>query len=341
MSAMAADFPIEPRILSGAEKAAALLLVMGKPLAARLFKRFDQIELRQITRAAAQLGAISTSILETLVEEFSINFSSGADLLGNAEEAQQMLAGALPPEQVADILSDVLGSSNSSLWEKINNLPEAAIAAYLGKEHPQTAAFILSKVSAACAAKVYACLPRDLRNELLRRMLAPAAVSEEAQRIVENALLDDLFAASVRAVGGDSRSHIAEIVNKLEPSDAEDMIKSLAGSRPKEAVALKKMLFSFDDLLRLSTRARATLFDKVSTDVVVLALRGTDSEFRDAVLSSMASRTRRLVESELNNGAVAPQREVAKARRSIADLVLAMAQRNEIELGSAADDEAA
>ena len=341
MNAMASEYVSEARILSGAEKAAALLLAMGKPLAARLLKHFDQLELRQITRAAAQLGAVSTAMLESLVEEFTESFSAGVDLLGNAGEAEQLLTGALPPEQVAGILSDVLGSSNSSMWEKLADIPESAFAAYLGKEHPQTAAFILSKTNAAYAARVAGQLPREQRNDLLGRMLAPEPVSDEALRVVESALQEDLINATARAVGGDSHARIADIVNKMEPSEVEDVMQSIAGTRPKEAVMLKKLLFSFDDLLRLSTRGRALLFDNVPTETVVLALRGTEAAFRDAVLSSMASRARRLVESELNNGAMASQRDIAKARRSIADLVLKMAQRNEIEIAPSDEAQAA
>ena len=79
------------------------------------------------------------------------------------------------------------------------------------------------------------------------------------------------------------------------------------------------------------------LFDKISTDIVVLALRGTDSDFRDVVLSSMASRARRLVEGELANASSTSSRDIAKARKQIADVVLAMAQRNEIEIAPPAE----
>jgi flagellar motor switch protein FliG len=327
------DYSTPARIFNGAEKAAALLLAMGRPLAARLLKRFDHMELRLITRAAAHLGAISTEALETLIEEFTDGFTVGADLLGNAGEAEQLLNGALPPEQVADILSDVLGSSNSGLWEKLANTPEAALAAYVEKEHPQTAAFILSRLDTACAAKVVALLARDLRNELLIRMIAPEQVPAEALRVVESALQEDLLKNTAGAAGADSRARIADIVNRLEPTDVEDVIQSITVTQPKDAAILKKMLFTFDDLVNLSNRARAALFDNVPTETVVTALRGTEALFRDAVLSSMASRARRLVESELSNGVTPPQRDITKARRAIAELVLRMVQRNEIEIG--------
>ncbi len=104
---------------------------------------------------------------------------------------------------------------------------------------------------------------------------------------------------------------------------------------------LKKMLFSFNDLPRLSERARALLFDRASIDIVVMALRGTDTDFRNSVLSSMPSRGRRLVEGELSSSASASPRDIAKARKAIADIVLGMANRNEIELAGPPVDEAA
>jgi flagellar motor switch protein FliG len=118
-------------------------------------------------------------------------------------------------------------------------------------------------------------------------------------------------------------------------------MRVIGEARPKDAAVLKSMLFSFNDLPRLSERARALLFDRTSIDIVVMALRGADADFRNAVLSSMPSRGRRLVESELSSGVAAPARDIAKARRAMADIVLAMAARNEIELAPPTVDEAA
>jgi flagellar motor switch protein FliG len=333
--------PTPTRSLKGSEKAAVLLLAMGKPAAGKLLKHFDPLELRKITLSAAELGAVQTSVLEALVEEFCAHFSTGVDLLGNAGEAEQLLTGAFPPEQVADILSDVLGSSHSGMWEKLVDIPEDVFAAYLLKEHPQSAAFILSKVNTNFAARITAQLPRDFRNQLMRRMLVLEPVDETALRSIEGVLQEDLLASAGRLTSANPHSRMAEILNKLEPDQAEDVVESLAATRPKEAEMLRRLLFSFDDMLKLSAKARAIVFDRIPTERVVLALRGTDPTFRDAVLSSLTSRARRLVESELDAGGDVPAREVAKARRMIADLVLELAQRNEIELAPAADAEAA
>src|SRR6516164_1507301 len=92
------------RELSGPEKAAALLLMMGKPPAARLLRQFDQPDLRAVARAAAGLGSIPAPTLDRLVEEFAAGFSVGADLLGDPGLAESLLSDALPPEEIADIL---------------------------------------------------------------------------------------------------------------------------------------------------------------------------------------------------------------------------------------------
>ena len=86
------------RALSGPEKAAAILLVMGKPPAARLLKQFDEPDLKALARAAAGLGVIPATTLDRLVDEFVADFSVGADLLGDVGRVKNLLADALPPD---------------------------------------------------------------------------------------------------------------------------------------------------------------------------------------------------------------------------------------------------
>jgi flagellar motor switch protein FliG len=327
-----------PKPLKGADKVAALLLTLDKAIATRLLTKFDAAELREVTRAAADLGAVPASTLEAVIEEFAGHFSTGADLVGSAGQAQQLLTGVVTPEQAADIMSDVLGNSNHSLWERLSTVSESVFASYLTKQHPQAAALILSKVNPSCAAKVMSHLPRELRNGLTRRMLSFKPVMEPTIRLLEGALHEDLLANMARNTNHDSHSRMADIINKMERNQMEDVLQSLAEVRPKEAEVLKGLLFTFDDIINLSAKARMTLFDQVPTERVVLALKGTDLIFRDLVLSSLASRAKRMVEAELTSSEPAQQRDVLKARRAIADLVLEMAEKGLIELNGADEE---
>lgn len=334
--------PAEPtsrKPLSGPEKVAALLLAMGKPLASRLLKHFDQEELRHVTRSIADLGIVPMPQLEDMIEDFAGQFAHGTGLMISANDAENLLSGILSPEEISDIMSDVTGNSNQSIWQRLSGVSENLFAGYLVKEHPQTAALILSKVTPACAAKVMAQLPRDLRNELMRRMVGIALIMEPVMRLLESTLQDDLLVNVSRNNRAAHNSRMADIINKMEREQMEDVLQSLAEVRPKVAETLRGLLFTFDDIIKLQPRARMILFDRVSTEQVVLALKGTDSGFRSAILSTLSSRARRMVEGELANAGPAAHRDVVKARRTIAELALEMSERGEIELNSADDDD--
>ncbi len=224
-----------PRFLRGSERVAALLLAMGKPLASRILKHFDVDELKQITRSVAELGVVPAPTLEQLVEDFAGQFANGVDLLGSPSEVEQMLDGVLAPEQIADVMSDVTGNSNEAMWDRLSSVPESVFSAYLAKEHPQTAALILSKVTPACAAKVMGQFPRELRNEMTRRMLSIAPVTEAAVRIIQGQLQEDLLSSLSRQSGGEQNVRVANIINKLDRDQMEDVMQSLAAARPKAA----------------------------------------------------------------------------------------------------------
>jgi len=325
--------------MQGADRVAAILLTMGKSLSARLMKHFDPAEIKQITRSAADLRPVPAQQLTSLIEEFATQFAIGASLVSSSAEVERMLDGVLPKEQIDEIMGDLAGNPDHSIWERISVAGEAALAGYLQGEHPQTAALILSKVKSSTAAKVISQLPADRRNGIIRRMLAVKPVVDETLRQLERILFQEFNAILARNSGGAGQARIADIINRLDRDEIDAILQGLASTQPSAAEALKSQLFTFDDIAKLSQRARASLFDKVPADKVVTALKGTSPEFREVVLSVLSSRVRKMTEQELNNSQPMRQREVAEARRTITDLALEMASRGEIEIRDDNDDE--
>ncbi|KAB2875239.1 MAG: flagellar motor switch protein FliG [Bauldia sp.] len=318
--------------LEGADRVAAILLTMGKEAAARLMKHFEPDEIKLITRSVADLPSIPAPQIRNLIEEFATHFATGANLMTSSGEVQRMLSGVLPQEQIDEIMGDILGNPERSIWERIPAVNESALAGYLLNEHQQIVAVILSKLDAACAARVIGLLPQDRRDGIIRRMLTVRPIVDDTLRMLERALQQEFAANFAKNAGNDSHARIADIINKLDREKMEQVLEGLAQTRPKAAEALRSLLFTFEDIAKLSTRDRTALFDKAPSERVVMALRGTEAQFRETVLSSLASRVRRMVEQELNNGQAVSQRDVAEARRVITDLALEMASRGEIEV---------
>jgi flagellar motor switch protein FliG len=198
---------------------------------------------------------------------------------------------------------------------------------------------VLSKVKPACAAKVMAQLPAPLRNGVMRRMLTFKPIVDATMKMIEQTIHEDFMINLARNAAADTHSRMADIVNKMERQSMEEVLDNLTQTRPKSAEILKSLLFTFDDIIHMTPRARTTLFDQVPHEKVILALKGTNGPLRNVVLSALTARARRLVEHELEGGEPAAQRDVLDARRAITDQALEMASRGEIELTPADSDE--
>ena len=338
--------PTPVRALHGPDRVAALLLAMGKPTASRLLKRFDPLELREIARAAAALGAVSAADLEPVIEEFAGEFAAGMSLLGTAEEVERLLTGILPGEQISDIMADVLGQETANsgagptVWDRLGEVSEGSLADFLAKEHPQTAALILSRLGSEAAAKVIGQMSDELRNSVMRRMTSLRPVTTAGLRVLEGGMQEALISALTKSASSEAYTRMADILNRMEQTHIDSILATIAEGRPDIAKALRRMLFRFEDIAKLSAKARMTVFDQVPAEDVVLALRGTDAEFRELVLSSIASRSRRMVEHELQSADEPDPRAVKDARRSISDRIMGLITKGEVEFNPSENEPA-
>ncbi len=330
------------RLLGGPEKIAAVLLALDREASSRVLKHFDHGELKKIARVAATLDVVPSATLEEICNGLIDEISNGQpDLMGGESVAEDLLASALPDEQVADIMSELRGRSNKFLWRRVGGLSDQVLANYLTSEHPQTVVILLSRIDSAVAARVLALLPGALRAESMRRMLVSKPVSEHVLHIVEEALQEDLFAAASAPSTNEVSARVAGIVNQLEREHIMEIIEGVARSEPVLAEQLKSMIFSFEDIVGLSERARMIIFDQVQIDRLILALRGCDMAVREAVVPCLSARTRRMVEAELGSAADPPRKEVVAAQREIANLILRLSSQGLIDLAAERRGEAA
>ena len=147
--------------LRGPEKVAAVLLAVSKPAASRLLKHFNDVEVALIAAAASTLGIVAAPVLNAIIDEFAQSCSAGEELEGGATKIEELLSGVIPADQLLDIMSQVRGQNHRAVWPKLSASAPNAIFQYLAKEHPQTAAFALSRTSPTCAANVTTMMPSN------------------------------------------------------------------------------------------------------------------------------------------------------------------------------------
>lgn len=325
--------------LTGPKKVAALLLSMDRKVASRILKHFDEDDIKLIAQTATDLGAVSKETLDALIEEFGQHLRTGGDLIATAHEVEALLAGVVSPEQIAEIMTQVRSKSLQSIWIKLGEVPELSTAQYLAKEHPQVSALVLSRTPPNYAAAALKMLPGPVRNEIMRRMLALKIVLEKPIQILEGAVKEELLYKSSKNMGPTIHARLADIINKLERKQMDEILTDLEQHRPKEAELVRSLLFTFDDLMRLSQPALITLFDSVPADRTIAALFGAEPRMIELILESTPGRARRMIEQELATGKKPSVREVQKARRAIADAAMEMIEKGIIEVGNPDDED--
>lgn len=329
-------------VSKGAARAAALLLAMGESGAARVLRHLSSDEIKALTKSASVLDPISPEELDALVGEFQNAFKTGPGLSGPGRQMNELLQNALSPEDYALILAGEVESEGAvfeiepkTVWNEIEETAEGVLEAQLAHEHPQIVAVLLCKLAPARTAKIVAGFEPRFRNEVMSRMLGAKPLAAPVDELLRTHARHAWLETSQNAKSGGRHAMLADIVNRMEKDQIDALLDEISEKRPDDAKALRELLFSFEDVVTLTAKARLVLFDTIPADTVTRALVGASSEIRECVLASMGARARRMVEAELAQMGEGNARETEAARREIAATALRLSGEGRLTLGAA------
>ena len=322
---------------SGTEKAAIVLLALGSDLGPRILQKFAGSDVRRIMDMASAIGPVDKEALDFLVDDFAAQFAKSLGLSTGLDQVRSLVEQAFPSGALDSMLSPVQATpAGEPVWQRFEPGSENILLPYLLDEHPQTVAVILSRLDGTLAAKCLGMLPGDLRGGVAQRLLKILPLQPACENLLNRRIEQDLLTQSGAGLADEGRHRLAALLNKVERDVADGIVQALAEARPEEARKLRQMIFSFEDIDKLPQASRLALFDKLQTEQVILALRGMPAGFKETALSSLGARARRMVEAELANDTGQSGPPTLAARRTIADLVLAMAAKGELVLPEAA-----
>ncbi|MBU4531137.1 MAG: flagellar motor switch protein FliG [Hoeflea sp.] len=320
--------------LTPSEKAAAVLLAMGKPVAGKLLKFFEYEELQEIIKKAQNLRTIKPQELIELVNEFEDLFSEGTGLMDNAKAMEGILEEGLTPDEVDGLLGrrTQFESYETSVWDRLQDSDPDRVGRFLQNEHPQTAAYIVSMLPTGFAGKTLMRLPEQIRVDIIRRAVELKSVNPRAAEIIE-ARVRELVAEMEAEKANTGSVKVAEIMNELSKPDVESLLGALETVSKSAVAKVRPRIFLFDDIILMPQRSRVTLLNDISGDIITTALRGADNTLRESLLSAIGARQRRMIESDLAAGdGNVSVREIAIARRTIAQEAIRLAGLDQLTL---------
>ena len=318
------------RTLTGPEKAAIMMLALGEEHATKLFTHMDDEEIRELSQTMANLGTVSSTIIERLFVEFAEQISSTGSLVGTYESTERLLMKVLDNDKVNQIMEDIRGPAGRTMWDKLANVNETVLANYLKNEYPQTVAVVLSKIKGEHAARVLAQLPESFAMEVVMRMLRMEAVQKEVLDDVERTLRTEFMSNLARTSRRDAHEMMAEIFNNLDRNTESRFLAALEERNRDSAERIKALMFTFEDLSKLDPSGVQTLLRVVDKPKLGLALKGSSETLRDLFFTNMSERAAKIMREDMAAMGPVRLRDVDEAQMYMVQVAKDLAARGEI-----------
>ncbi|HVT49946.1 MAG TPA: flagellar motor switch protein FliG [Dongiaceae bacterium] len=320
------------RALTGAQKAALLLMSVGEESAAKIFALMHDDEIKEISQTMANLGTVSSTVIERLFVEFADQISSTGALTGTFETTERLLAKVLDKTKVDAIMEEIRGPAGRTMWDKLSNVNESVLANYLKNEYPQTVAVVLSKVRSDHASRVLALLPEAFAMEVVMRMLRMEAVQKDVLEDVERTLRNEFLSNLARSSRRDAHEMIAEIFNNLDRATEQRFMSALEERNRDSAEKVKSLMFTFEDLGKLDPGGVQTLLRNVDKQKLPLSLKGASAALQELFLGNMSERASKMLKEDMAAMGPVRLRDVEEAQMAMVNMAKELAAKGEIVL---------
>ena len=328
------------RTLTGAERAAIVMLSLGEDHSERIWQMMDEEEIKEVSQVMSNLGSVSAGLIEKLLVDFVSQMSGTGSLMGSYESTERLLARMLPGEKVGGIMEEIRGPAGRTMWDKLANVNETVLANYLKNEYPQTVSVVLSKIKPEHAARVLGALPEEFALEVVQRMLRMESVQKDILDKVEQTLRVEFMSNLARTAKRDAHEQMAEIFNNFDRQTESRFITALEERSRDAAERIKALMFTFEDLAKLDPGSIQTLLRNVEKDKLGLALKGATDGLRDVFFSNMSERAGKILRDDMEAMGPVRLKDVDEAQMRMVNVAKDLANKGEIMIaGGSGEDE--
>ncbi len=318
--------------LTGSQRAALLLMTLGAEHGTEIWELLDEEEIRQISVAMSRLGEVDTDVVEKLLVDFATRMNSGSGMTGNFTSTERLLMRFLPPERVASVMEEIRGPAGRNMWEKLSNVQESVLAAYLKNEYPQTVAVVLSKIKADHAASVLSIFPEEFALEVVERMLTMESIQKDVLDRVEQTLRTEFMSNLAQTRRRDAHEMMAEIFNSFDRQTESRFLTALEEGNRDAAERIKALMFTFEDLSKLDAPSIQTLLRHVDKDKLALAMKGASDSLRDLFFTNMSERAGKMLRQDMEVLGPVRLKDVDETQTAMVNIAKDLAARGEIAI---------
>ena len=321
--------------LSRIERASVLLMSLGEKDAAEILKHMGPKEVQKVGSSMASLTDIRQEQVEGVVSEFldAVGGQTGM-ALGSNDYIRNMLTQALGSDKAGVLIDRILTGGSTTGLDSLKWIDPRQVADIIRHEHPQIQAIVISYLEPDQSANILSNFDEKVRLDIIMRVASLEAVQPAALQEL-NDILENQFTGKAgtqaQTMGGVKVA--ANIVNLVDSTIANDLLEQIKENDEDMGLQIQDLMFVFDNLIDVDDRGIQALMREVSTDVLVVALKGADTPVQEKIFKNMSKRAAELLRDDLEAKGPVKVSDVENAQKEILTVARRLADAGDIVLG--------
>ncbi len=329
-------------VLTGTQKAALLLIQMGKASAAKVMAQMNEQEIEAITAEIARMQSVDDETVGEVFTEFQkMSVKGGLIVQGGYTYAQKLLEETLGREKAAEVLERLANRIQVQPFEFLSHADARQVVSLLSGEHPQTIALVLAHLRPEHASAIMAGFAPDVQTTVARRIALMEGASPDVVQVISEQLklkaTTLLTSQEMTSVGG--VEPLVEIINRADAATEKLILEGLAEQDPELADQIRQMMFVFADITLLEDRAIQLVLRGVEIGTLATALKGAEDAVRDKIMKNMSERARENLADEIDMMGPVRMSMVEEARSQVVQVIRKLEETGEIMISRDGEDE--
>jgi len=318
--------------LSGATKAAILLLSLGPERSAGIMKLLDSQIIEEVTREIASIDLVDQAERGRVVEEFyHLALARQYAQVGGMGYAKALLSKALPTDDATRILQQIEHQVHQHPFSFLQKTESESLLTFIQDEHPQTIALILAHLPSSKSAEILTGLPTTKQLEVVARVANMEQTNPEVIKEVEKGLemrLSGLTSQVLEKAGG--VESVAEMLNLSDRATEKGILEALESEDPDLVEQIRRLMFVFEDILLVDDKGIQTVLKEIDNDELSMSLKTASDELKEKVFGNMSERAAQLVMEDMEYMGPVRISDVESAQQRVVDVVRRLEDAGEI-----------
>lgn len=329
--------------LRGFEKAAILLNYLGPGAAKMLFQQADDGDIRKLLGTMAKFRIVPVEITKKVLEEYYEIISESQEYIFSDKATQkEIVIDAVGEERARGILGHLNMSSPAARnLESLETVDAKSLSNFLLNEHPQTIAVILAHLEPEKKGEVLKRLPESLQAEVVLRLSNLDHVAPELIAEVDAVLKQELSTiGTVEQASLGGVQPVAEMLNVMDKNTETSIMSRIEEKDPILAEEIRKLMFVFEDIVKIDDKGIQTLLKEVANDKLLLALKTANEEIKEKIFKNISQRAANLLKEDLDTLGPSRLSDVESAQVEIVNVARRLEQEGKILIARGGSEDA-